>query len=79
MRMVINLTDEEREALKRMALSEMRQPREQVRFVLRGALTRQGYLEEPEAITCGSTIKINHTNMDAEKAGMRAGTRRKSR
>jgi hypothetical protein len=47
-RLSVNLDREERIALDRLALKEMRDPRDQIRFILRSELKRQGLLMNSE-------------------------------
>jgi hypothetical protein len=48
-RIVINLEPEERSALGKLAGEELRDPREQVRFILRQELERRGLIDAKKA------------------------------
>ncbi len=54
-RVVITLHTKEREALEKLALSELRIPRDQARFILREALIKCGFLESFEYLKAQNT------------------------
>jgi hypothetical protein len=53
-RLMINLNSDEAEALARLAASELRDPRDQIRFVVRCELERQGLLHPENAGGAGT-------------------------
>jgi hypothetical protein len=53
-RLMINLNSDEAEALARLAASELRDPRDQIRFVVRCELERQGLLHSEDTGGAGT-------------------------
>ena len=53
----ITLSPDEREALVKLALAELRVPRDQVRYVIRQELTRRGLLTEGDGPARALTVR----------------------
>jgi hypothetical protein len=66
LRLQIYLAEDERQALQRLAISEMRSLREQVRFVIREDLSRRGLLSpDPE---CAQEAQAVHAEQGGKNA-----------
>lgn len=65
-RVIVTLHQHERDALVKFALDELRQPREQARYLLREMLIEQGYLQIETAVLHPPQLQgvNNDTNND---------------